>query len=264
MVVAVDIESLRTRKLRKQVGQKTFTRGCQYFASGRVVEARREGDTVVAKVTGSGGADYTTCVQLSGRDGRIIKAECSCPQQHGYCKHEVSVALAALADPTLRGAESAGWGRILDDAEDVATEFAGEDEAEDRLVVRLGLPLTPDDAVSVRYYKAGFTKRGRGAERPIPVSVLKDSLFKDADVLGLRRPEEILAARLAGLLEVEEDDDSLLAGDADLDVLLRSLSRVQEVYLGKGDKRLNIRLEPVRPRVRVDALKNGGLSLKIR
>lgn len=263
MVVAVDIESLRTRKLRKQVGQKTFTRGCQYFASGRVVEARREEDTVVATVTGSGGADYTTCVQLSGRDGRIIKAECSCPQQHGYCKHEVSVALAALADPTLRGAESAGWGRILDDAEDVASEFASEGEAEDRLVVRLGLPLTPDDAVSVRYYKAGFTKRGRGAERLVPISVLKDSLFKDADVLGLRRPEEILAARLAGLLEVEEDDDSLLAGDADLDVLLRSLSRVQEVYLGKGDKRLNIRLEPVRPRIRVDALKNGGLSLKI-
>ncbi|MDP6943717.1 MAG: SNF2-related protein, partial [Myxococcota bacterium] len=173
------------------------------------------------------------------------------------------MALAALADPTLRGAESAGWGRILDDAEDVAQEFAGEDEAEDRLVVRLGLPLTPDDAVSVRFYKAGVTKRGRGPERPVPTSVIKDSLFKDADVLGLRRPEEVLAARLGGLLEADDEDDSLLAGDANLDVLMRSLSRVQEVYVGRSDKRLNIRLEPVRPRIRVDALKNGGLSLKI-
>lgn len=31
--MTVDIESLRTRKLKKQIGQKTFTRGFQYFAS---------------------------------------------------------------------------------------------------------------------------------------------------------------------------------------------------------------------------------------
>jgi hypothetical protein len=38
---------------------------------------------------------------------------------------------------------------------------------------------------------------------------------------------------------------------------------MQELYLGDTDKRLHIKLDPVRPRVRVDALKNGGLSLKI-
>ncbi len=262
MVVAVDIESLRTRKLRKQVGQKTFTRGCQYFASGRVVDARREADAVVGKVTGSGRDNYTIRVQLSGKDGRILKAECSCPHMHGYCKHEVAVALAALADPTLRSAESAGWGRILDDAEEVAQEFEGEEEADERLVVRLGLPLNPDDSVRVRLFKARIGKKGRAQEKPILAETIRAAMSAENDLLGLKQPDEALAARVAGLLE-PNDEHTLLADEANLDLLLRSLSRMQELYLGDTDKRLHIKLDPVRPRVRVDALKNGGLSLKI-
>ncbi|MGM0578447.1 MAG: DEAD/DEAH box helicase [Myxococcota bacterium] len=172
------------------------------------------------------------------------------------------MALAALADPTLRSAESAGWGRILDDAEDVASEFAGEDETQGRLIVRLGLPLNPDDSVRVRFIKARYGKRGRGAERPYTAEQAKEALFKEPDVLGLSRPDEVLAARVGGLLEADSDE-VLLADEANLDLLMRALHRVPEVYLGDSDKRLNIRLEPVRPRVRVDALKNGGLSLKI-
>ena len=262
MVVAVDIESLRTRKLRKQVGQKTFTRGCQYFASGRVVEARREDEAVIATVTGSGRDNYTVRIQLLGKDGRIIKADCTCPHAHGYCKHEVAVALAALADPTLRSAESAGWGRILDEAEDVASEFVGEEEAEDKLVVRLGLPLTPDDAVRVRFLRARSGRRGKTGERPIAADQAREALFTDPDVLALKRPEDILATRVGGLLEAD-DESQLLADESNLDLLFRALNRVQDVFVGDTDKRLNIRLEPVRPRVRVDALKNGGLSLKI-
>ena len=261
MVVAVDIESLRTRKLRKQVGQKTFTRGCQYFASGRVIEARREDDAVTATVTGSGREDYTTRVQLSGKDGRIIRAECSCPHVHGYCKHVVAVSLAALADPTLRSAESAGWGRILDEAEDVAAEFEGEEAAEERLVVRLGLPLNPDDSVRVRLFRTHQGRKGRNQERAITADMVRGALY-EGDRLGLERPEELLAARVAGLLE-PDDDEVLLADEANLDILLRSLSRVPDVFLGDSDKRIHIRLDAVRPRVRADALKNGGLSLKI-
>ena len=104
MVLAVDIESLRTRKLRKQVGQKTFTRGCQYFASGRVVEARRDEDDVVGVVTGSGRENYQVRLALSQKDGTIVRSECSCPYKHGVCKHRVAIALAALADPALRQA----------------------------------------------------------------------------------------------------------------------------------------------------------------
>ncbi|MCB9728702.1 MAG: SNF2 helicase associated domain-containing protein [Deltaproteobacteria bacterium] len=213
-------------------------------------------------MTGSGRDNYTIRVQLSGKDGRILKAECSCPHMHGYCKHEVAVALAALADPTLRSAESAGWGRILDDAEEVAQEFAGEEEAEERLVVRLGLPLNPDDSVRVRFFKARFGKKGRAQEKPIPAETVRAALATENDILGLKHPEEALAARVAGLLEAN-DEHTLLADEANLDLLLRSLSRMQELYLGDTDKRLHIKLDPVRPRVRVDALKNGGLSLKI-
>ena len=264
MVLAVDIESLRTRKLRKQVGQKTFTRGCQYFASGRVAEARRDSDDVIGVVTGSGREDYSVRIQLSSKDGTILRSECSCPYKHGICKHRVAIALAAHADPTLRAAESAGWGRILDEAEEIAAEYAGSEEAEDRLVVRLDLPLNPDDVMTARLFRTRFTKRGRGAERVIPAAVLRDALLKDPDALGFKRIDEAVAARLAGLLEEDDEDETrLIASNSNLDLFLRALSRVQEVYHGDSDRKLAIRLEPVRPRVRVDSLKNQGLSLKI-
>ncbi|MCA9513661.1 MAG: SNF2 helicase associated domain-containing protein, partial [Myxococcales bacterium] len=263
MVLAVDIESLRTRKLRKQVGQKTFTRGCQYFASGRVVEARRDGDDVVGVVTGSGREDYQVRIQVA-KDGSIIRSECSCPYKHGNCKHRVALTLAALADPTLRQAESAGWGRILDEAEEVAAEYAGVEDAEERLVVRVDLPLNPDDVLTARLYKARQGKRGKSSEKPITAAQLKDALSAENDVLGLKRPEEATAARLAGLLEADDEDaNAVIATNGNLDIFLRALSRLTEVYLGDSDRKLVIRLEPVRPRVRVDSLKNQGLSLKI-
>lgn len=266
MVMTVDIESLRTRKLKKQVGQKTFTRGCQYFASGRVVDTKREDDNWISgTVTGSARDNYAVRIFLSSKDGTIVRSECSCPYKHGLCKHKVALALAALADLTLRGAESAGWGRIIDDAEEVAQEFqTGTDEAEDRLVIRIDLPLTPDDVMHVRLLRSTFSKRGRGAERAIAGAQLKDALFTNPTALGFKRSDETIAARIAGLLEEDEDDANLLIADnGNLDMFLRAASRVQEVYLGDTERKLQIKLEPVRPRVRVDSLKNQGLSLKV-
>ena len=266
MLLTVDIESLRTRKLKKQVGQKTFTRGCQYYASGRVVETKREDDNWISgTVTGSARDNYAVRIFLSSKDATIVKSECSCPYKHGLCKHKVALALAALADPTLRGAESAGWGRILDDAEEVAQEFlTGNDEAEDRLVIRLDLPLTPDDVMRVRLLRSTFSKRGRGTERPIAGVQVREALFQNPNVLGFKRSDETIAARIAGLLEDDDDDPNLLVADnGNLDMFLRAASRVQEVFLADTDRRLQIKLEAVRPRVRVDSLKNQGLSLKV-
>ncbi len=266
MVLTVDIESLRTRKLKKQVGQKTFTRGCQYFASGRVIDTKREDDNWISgTVTGSARDNYSVRIFLSTKDATIVKSECTCPYKHGLCKHKVALALAALADPTLRGAESAGWGRILDDAEEVAQEFVtGNDEAEDRLVIRLDLPLTPDDVMRVRLLRSTFSKRGRGAERAIAGVQVREALFQNPNALGFKRSDETIAARIAGLLEDDEDDPNLLVADnGNLDMFLRAASRVQEVFFGDTDRRLQIKLEPVRPRVRVDSLKNQGLSLKV-
>ena len=98
------------------------------------------------------------------------------------------MALAALADPTLRGAETGGWSRILDDADEIAQEFASDtEEAEDRLVVRLDLPLTPDDVMRVRLLRATFSKRGRGQERPITAVQVREALFQNQTVLGFKR-----------------------------------------------------------------------------
>jgi superfamily II DNA or RNA helicase len=265
-VLTVDIESLRTRRLRKQVGQKTFTRGCQYFASGRVVDAKRDDEGWVSGiVTGSARDNYQVRILLSSKDASLVKSDCTCPHKHGICKHKVAMALAALADPTLRGAETGGWGRILDDAEEVCQEYAtGSDDAEDRLVVRLDLPLTPEDVMRVRLFRSTFTKRGRGQERPIAGAQLRDALFNNPSALGFKRSDETTTARIAGLLEEDEDDPTLLiAENGNLDMFVRAASRVQEVYLGDTDRKLQIKLDPVRPRVRVDSLKNQGLSLKV-
>lgn len=265
-MLTVDIESLRTRRLRKQVGQKTFTRGCQYFASGRVIDAKRDDEGWVSGiVTGSARDNYQVRILLSSKDASLIKSDCTCPHKHGICKHKVALALAALADPTLRGAETGGWGRILDDAEEVCQEYAtGSDDAEDRLVVRLDLPLTPEDVMRVRLYRSTFTKRGRGQERAIAGAQLRDALFNNPSALGFKRSDETTTARIAGLLEEDEDDPNMLiAENGNLDMFVRAASRVQEVYLGDTDRRLQIKLDPVRPRVRVDSLKNQGLSLKV-
>ncbi len=265
-MLTVDIESLRTRRLRKQVGQKTFTRGCQYFASGRVIEARRDDEGwVTGVVTGSARDNYQVRILLSSKDASLVKSDCTCPQKHGICKHKVAMALAALADPTLRGAETGGWGRILDDAEEVCQEYGVVNEdAEDRLVVRVELPLTPEDVMRVRLFRSTFTKRGRGTERPIAGAQLKDALFHNPNALGFKRSDETTAARIAGLLEEDEDDpNELVAEGGNLDMFIRAASRVQEVYLGDSDRKLQIKLDPVKPRVRVDSLKNQGLSLKV-
>ena len=183
MVVAVEIDSLPTRKLRKQVGQKTFAAGCRYYSSGRVTEAHREGDWIVGTVTGSGHEDYQVRIQLSAKSGTLLKAESTCTYTSGYGKHEVALALAALADPTLRLAESAGWGGLLDQAEEVAREFTSNGEQEERLVVRLWLPMTPDDAPRVRLFKVRYGKKGRGAERPLQHWQLKAALDGDKDAV---------------------------------------------------------------------------------
>jgi non-specific serine/threonine protein kinase len=262
MVVAVEIDSLPTRKLRKQVGQKTFAAGCRYYSSGRVTEAHRDGDWIVGTVTGSGHEDYQVRIQLSTKSGTLLKAESTCTYTSGYGKHEVALALAALADPTLRLAESAGWGGLLDQAEEVAREFTSSSEQEERLVVRLWLPMTPDDAPRVRLFKVRYSKKGRGAERPIQHWQLKAALDGDAEAVPLRRYDDMVAARLGGLLE-EDEEDFMLIQEGCADLFIRSLARVSDVFLGDTGKKLYIRTESVRPRIRVDSLKNQGLSLKI-
>src|SRR5690606_14170155 len=122
----------------------------------------------------------------------------------------------------------------LDDAEEVAQEFQVQnDEAEDRLVIRLDLPLTPDDVMRVRLLRSTFSKRGRGQERPIAGQQVREALFQNPNALGFKRSDETIAARIAGLLEDDEDDPNLLVADnGNLDMFLRAASRVQEVFLG--------------------------------
>jgi hypothetical protein len=84
-----DIETLR-----ELAGDRSFTRGKDYFRDGCVQILSLGSKRVVAEV--SGAEDYRTV--LTGR-GEDIDGECSCPafKEQGFCKHMVATALAVNA-----------------------------------------------------------------------------------------------------------------------------------------------------------------------
>ena len=83
----IDVEHLR-----RLAGEKTFRRGEDYYAGGRVDILACETARIVAQVGGS--ENYSTIVTGYGRD---IGGGCSCPafEDMEFCKHMIAVALAA-------------------------------------------------------------------------------------------------------------------------------------------------------------------------
>src|SRR3954465_10143349 len=80
------------------------SRGRDYYRSGAVHRLRREGDIVRAVVAGSTAYDVT----LHLKDGKAVRAECTCPffaERGKPCKHEWAVMLAARRQwPEMREA----------------------------------------------------------------------------------------------------------------------------------------------------------------
>lgn len=61
----------------RRVGERGLRLGHDYFASGAVVDCRREGDLLKARCRGKSAQHYILSAQL--KEDRIDRAECSCP-----------------------------------------------------------------------------------------------------------------------------------------------------------------------------------------
>ncbi|MFZ0544015.1 MAG: SWIM zinc finger family protein [Candidatus Promineifilaceae bacterium] len=89
------INTLREAIIRSRVGEKSFSRGKQYYEEGAIISPWMQGDILKAKCWGSSPHPYRLWVRL-GPDG-IEGGECSCPVgSGGYCKHVAALLLTWL------------------------------------------------------------------------------------------------------------------------------------------------------------------------
>ncbi len=74
---------------------ESFSRGEEYYRSGRVSDIERRGNVLRAEVEGSSYEPYQVTIELD--DSGIVTADCSCPYDWGgCCKHIVAVLLTHI------------------------------------------------------------------------------------------------------------------------------------------------------------------------
>ncbi|MGH2990484.1 MAG: DUF6880 family protein [Solirubrobacterales bacterium] len=141
---------LSERQLRRLAGERSFERGAEYLAAGRVTRRIRSGERVEASVQGT--RPYR--VELWVSDGQLVSS-CTCPMGEGgmFCKHCVAVGLASL-EPDEAG--DPGTTRVtLDAVRDHLNSLPGEELVEllleearedERLLDRLRLRVAAGDA----------------------------------------------------------------------------------------------------------------------
>ncbi|SRR6266540_5028160 len=78
-------------RLRELAGDRYFERGERYFRNGAVINVRRRGDGIAARVIGT--EPYVARMWLAGR---ALRWGCSCPLgvEGAFCKHLVATGLA--------------------------------------------------------------------------------------------------------------------------------------------------------------------------
>jgi len=147
---------LGERQLRRLAGERSFERGADYFAAGRVTRLARSGEHVEANVRGA--RRYR--VELWVADGELASS-CTCPVGEGgaFCKHCVAVGLAL---PEAAAADDGGT-VTLDDVRDHIASLPGEELVElvieearedERLLDRLRLRAAAGtDAVNLAAFR---------------------------------------------------------------------------------------------------------------
>lgn len=99
-----DLPQLTENDIRRWTDERSFGRGRGYFQSGRILNPRRQGNTLKARCTGSRPQPYHVEITL-GPEG-ILAGECSCPVgAGGHCKHAVALLLTWLREPDTLTAE---------------------------------------------------------------------------------------------------------------------------------------------------------------
>jgi uncharacterized Zn finger protein len=94
----IAIPSLLEQDIRQRTGGQSFERGLEYFRSGAVFDARRQGMTLKARCEGSRAEAYRVRVTFDTKG--VTSAECSCPVgDDGGCKHIAALLLTWREKP---------------------------------------------------------------------------------------------------------------------------------------------------------------------
>jgi uncharacterized Zn finger protein len=138
--------------LRELAGDRSFSRGKDYFRDGCVQILSLGSKRVIAEVSGT--QDYRTVLTGSGKD---IDGECSCPAfgDQGFCKHMVATALAVnAAGEGAEGEADAALSRIrahlkakpADQLVEMVLDLAGEHPELFRKLDLASVVVDADDA----------------------------------------------------------------------------------------------------------------------
>ncbi len=96
--IIMSMHQLTERDIRGLATDQSFQRGEEYYASGAVREIQQQGETVTARVWGSGADAYRVTINL-GPTG-VSNTRCSCPYDWGgICKHTVAALLTVARNP---------------------------------------------------------------------------------------------------------------------------------------------------------------------
>jgi hypothetical protein len=86
------LPAITVKDIRARVGERSYEKGEDYYHSGAIHDARRQGDTLRARCEGSSGGPYR--VEVTFDEDGIADAECSCPVgDGGHCKHVAALLL---------------------------------------------------------------------------------------------------------------------------------------------------------------------------
>lgn len=167
---------LSQEHLRRLAGERSFERGAEYLAAGRVSRLGRSDEHVDTTVHGA----HPYGVELLGGRRCELAFSCTCPmgQSGAFCKHCVAVGLA-LPESGESGDRPVS-GISLDDVRshlasmpaeelvELVIEEAGEDE---RLLDRLRLRTAAGgDGVDIAAFRDGLRRPSRSRPRPPPAA----------------------------------------------------------------------------------------------
>ena len=82
--------------IRSYTSDQSFERGREYYHSGAIYNAIRQGNILLAECKGT----YTYHLRVELDEGGIQSASCTCPYEFGgYCKHLVALLLTYIHKP---------------------------------------------------------------------------------------------------------------------------------------------------------------------
>ncbi len=166
------VQLITETRLRALAGDKSFTRGVEYFESGAVGELVETGDTLKARVAGT--HEYEVSLAANGRR---IDYVCTCPvgEDGDFCKHAVAVGLAWLAQHTGEPAVPVFTGKPEIDA--LRDYLAGQ--STEQLVDLLMQQAENDSAL-----RSHLSTQAALKQTPTDIQALKDTVRKSFAVRG--------------------------------------------------------------------------------